>query len=202
MSGKVHCERVFMRIAVAALLLTTLLGARNVQAGQGIQSYGWFDIGGMIGVPADSSENRYGLGFAFSSGVQFLSYVQLGGRLRFAATSQRMCSPTSAGRITCDSDLGGNMVSLGPEARVRFPVSPRLAVAIGGSLSLGLWSDCGGTDSCGGSGGENLAADLRVVYLLGRRVGVHGAFEQQVQFGMDGTGGRLSVSTFWAGLNW
>jgi hypothetical protein len=190
-----------MKLATAALLLTMLLGARNVQAGQGIRSYGWFDVGGMIGVPADSSENQYGLGFAFSSGVQFLSYVQVGGRLRFAATSQRMCSPTSDGRITCDSDFGGTMISLGPEARVRLPVSPRLAVAVGGSLSLGYWSACMGTDSCG-SGGRNLAADLRVVYLLGTRVGVHAAFEQQVQFGMDRAGGRLSLSTFWAGLNW
>jgi hypothetical protein len=88
-----------------------------------------------------------------------------------------------------------------PEVRVRFPVSPRLAVGIGGSLSLGFWSACMGNDSCG-RGGEDLAADLRVVYLLGTRVGVHGAFEQQVQFGMDRIGGRLSLFTFWVGLDW
>lgn len=201
MSGKVQSERVPMKIAVAVLLLTMLLSPRNVQAGQGVRSYGWFDVGGMIGVPADSSENQYGLGFAFSSGAQFFSYVQVGGRLRFAVTSQRICSPPPAGEPACDSDFGGNMMTLGPEVRVRFPVSPRLAVGIGGSLSLGFWSACMGNDSCG-SGGENLAADLRVVYLLGTRVGVHVAFEQQMQLGMDRIGGRLSLSTFWAGLNW
>ena len=191
-----------MRITLSVLVMTMLMGPRNVLAGDGTRSYGWFDVGGMIDVSAHSSDNQYGLGFAFSSGVQFHSYVQVGGRLRFAATSQRMCSPTSAGRITCDSNLNGNMVTLGPEIRVRFSASPRLAIAVGTSLSLGMLSTCGGTDSCGGIGGANLAADLRLVYMLGTRLGVHGAYEQQVQFGTDGTEGPLFLSTFWAGLDW
>jgi hypothetical protein len=122
--------------------------------------------------------------------------------LRFAATSRRMCSPTRGNRAACSSGLSGNMLSLGPEVRVRFPVSARWAVAFGGALSFALWSDCGGTDSCGASGGGNLAADVRVVYLLGTRLGIHGAYEQQVQFGMDRAGGRLLLSTFWVGVNW
>jgi hypothetical protein len=181
--------------------LTILLGAQNVDAGQGIQSYGWFDVGGLIGVPADGSANQFGAGVAFSSGVQFLSYLQAGGRLRITETSQTICSPSPSGGVSCGSDWSGSAISLGLELRLRFPVSPQLAVAIGGSLSLGGWSGCVQGDACGG-GGKNLAVDLRVVYLLGRRVGIHVAFEQQEQFGIDNGVHRLALSTFWGGLDW
>ena len=190
-----------MRLAATAMSLTILLGAQTVEADQGIQSYGWFDIGGLVGVPADGSANQRGAGFAFSTGVQFLSYVQAGGRLRFAVTSQTICSPSYSGGVSCSSDWSGSAVSLGLELRLRFPVSPRLGVAIGGSLSAGAWSGCVQGDACGG-GGKNLAVDLRVVYILGRRVGVHVAFEQQEQFGMDNGVDRLALSTFWGGLDW
>jgi hypothetical protein len=191
---------VSMRLALAAFSLTIMLGARTVEAGQGIQSYGWFDTGGMIGVPARGSTNQFGAGFGFSSGVQFLSYLQAGGRLRLIITSQEICGRRPSG-VSCSTDWGGVMGSLGAELRLRFPVSLRLAVAIGASLSVGAWSGCVGNDGCG-DGGENLAADFRVVYLIGRRVGVHVAFEQQEQYGIDNGKDRFALSTFWAGLNW
>src|SRR5450759_2016571 len=195
MLGKVHLHRMPMRHAAIALSLAILFCARNVEAGQAVQSYGWFDVGGLIAVPADRSSNEFGAGFAFSSGVQFLSYMQVGGRLRFAVTSQRICGAPTPGGGRCGSDWNAEAGTLGLELRLRLPVSPRLAVAFGGSLSVGFWSGSG-TDTFGG-GGKNLAADLRVVYLLGRRIGVHVAFEQQEQFGMEQDGGRLALSTFW-----
>jgi len=93
------------------------------------------------------------------------------------------------------------MMTLGIELRLRFPLSARLALAVGGSLSGGAWGGCVNGDSCGG-GGTNLAADLRVVYLLGRRLGAHVAFEQQEQYGMGNGVDRLALSSFWAGLDW
>jgi hypothetical protein len=189
-----------MRFAPVAMLLAALFGAPNTAMGGVVQGYGWFDIGGLIVVPAHASRNQSGGGIALSGGVQFLEYVQVGGRFRFAVTSDSICGPTPSGTGSC-SEGSATMISAGLELRLRMPVSPRLALALGGSLSVGLWSAFLGHDS-GGGGGKNLAVDLRVSYRPGRRVGVHVAFEQQEQYGIgDGTD-RAAISTFWAGVNW
>jgi len=83
-----------MRLAAVFLSLAVLLAGRSAEASVGIQSYGWVDFGGMIGVPPDGYSNQYGVGLAFSSGVQFLSYLQVGGRLRLAVTSEKICNAT------------------------------------------------------------------------------------------------------------
>jgi len=200
MSGQVHPHRILTRNAAALLSFAVMIGSGNVEAGQAVHGYGWFDLGGLVAVPANRSSNESGAGFAFSSGVQFLSYVQFGGRLRYALTTQWICGAPTPGGGKCSSDWSADAASLGLELRLRLPVSPRLAVAVGSSLSVGFWSGSG-TDTFGG-GGKNLAADLRVAYLVGRRIGIHVAFEQQEQFGMEQYGGRLALSSFWAGINW
>jgi hypothetical protein len=193
-----------MRFVPVAVLLAVLFGAPSAVIGGGVRSYGWFDMGGLIVVPAHASRNESGGGIALSSGVQFLEYIQTGGRLRLAITSDRICGPTPSGTGSC-SEASAPMISLGLELRVRVPVSSRWALALGGSLSVGAWAAFSGHDSGGGAGGKNLAADLRVVYLPGEtpgRYGIHVAFEQQEQFDTESGVDRLAISAFWAGVDW
>lgn len=179
------------------IMVLVLCFCRGATASELVRSYGWVDVGGLVAFPEDHSGKQYGWGLAFSTGAEFFNHLQVGGRLRFLGATERICDVTAYNGISCGSDSGANMISLGLELRLRFALSARLAVAFGGSISQGTWSGCLGNDGCG-TGGANLAGDIRLLSLLGKRVGVHLAYEEQVLYASP----TLNMPSFWLGLDW
>lgn len=179
------------------VVLLALCWSRGATASEAVKSYGWVDTGALLAYPQDGIATQYGWGFALSTGAMFFDHLQVGGRLRLLTTTERICDVTSSNSISCGSDWNAGLITFGLELRWRLALSSKLALAFGGSASLGSWSGCLGNDACGSSG-ANLAADIRLLYLLGRRIGVHLAYEQQVQYSSP----TLVMPSLWLGLDW
>jgi hypothetical protein len=179
------------------VIALALCWSGGTAASELVKSYGWVEGGGLVAFPRNAVDTQYGWGFAFSTGAMFFDHLQVGARLRRLTMTEQVCGPNADRSFSCNSDWDSNLISLGLELRWRLALSSRLALALGGSASAGLYGGCLGNDGCGMQGAD-LAADVRLLFLLGKRIGVHLAYEQQVLY----VSPTLVMPSFWLGLDW